>query len=312
MEQLDITIRTALLQGGDSPEREVSLTSGQGVQAALEALEIPLLVLDPAEQRGWLNWLLECEVQRVFNILHGGSGENGEIRGALNSVGIACTGSDVLGSALAMNKHVTKQLWRAAGIPTADWQLAQSGADAAAIAAALPPPWFVKPAAGGSSTNSTPVQTAAELPAAIDAAASEKQGVLVERLITGEEYTLSIVGNRVLPLIKIVPAQTFYDYHAKYLAEDTGFHCPCGLPARQEEALAALALRAFKVLYCAHWGRVDFILDPQGNPYFLEVNTVPGMTSHSLVPLAAAQAGMDYQAAVAAILQSAQPAGGRS
>ncbi|MCH9757563.1 MAG: D-alanine--D-alanine ligase [Proteobacteria bacterium] len=298
-------IKTALLLGGDSPEREVSLQSAVGVENALRALGVPLLLLDPGKQRDWLSVLMKNNIKRVFNILHGGGGENGEIRGALNSAGIACTGSDVLGSALAMNKHVSKQIWRTVGIPTADWRYADLPQDAATIAAELPPPWFVKPAAGGSSTHTHVVHDAKELPAAIESAASEQLGVLVEQLLIGTDYTLSIVDNQPLPLIKIVPTQPFYDYHAKYVAEDTQFSCPCGLPKAQEEKLATLGLAAFQALHCAHWGRVDMMLDASGAPFFLEVNTIPGMTSHSLVPMAAKQAGLDFTQTVARILQSA-------
>ena len=297
----------ALLLGGNSPEREVSLMSGAGVAEALQRCGVAFMSVDPATERNWLNVLAQNNIRQVLNILHGGGGENGEVYGALASVGIACSGSDVLGSALAMNKHISKQLWRAIGIPTADWRLAQTAADAEAIAADLPPPWFVKPVSGGSSTHSAMVQSAAELPAAINHAAAEAGGALVEALITdADEYTLSIVDNRPLPLIKIVPAHSFYDYHAKYESDETGFFCPCGLGAAQEAALAEQGMTAFRALQCAHWGRVDFMLRANGEPMFLEVNTVPGMTSHSLVPCAAKQAGLSYDDVVLAVLKSAQ------
>lgn len=302
----------ALLFGGTSPEREVSLMSGAGVKAALERCGIAFIALDPAEEPSWLNVLQEKNIKQVLNILHGGGGENGEIYGALASVGIACSGSGVLGSALSMNKHVSKQIWQTVGIPTADWRRAHSAADAEKIAASLPPPWFVKPVSGGSSTHSAVVRTAAELPAAINYVAAEGDDALVEALITGgDEYTLSIVDNRPLPLIKIVASQPFYDYHAKYVSDETSFFCPCGLAAAQEAALAEQGMAAFRALQCAHWGRVDFMLDKTGAPLFLEVNTVPGMTSHSLVPCAAKQAGLSYDDVVLSVLKSAG-AGGRS
>lgn len=297
--------KVALLFGGTSPEREVSLQSAAGVAAALQELGITPLRVDPAVQQDWLAHLLTHKVQRVFNILHGGSGENGEVRGALNCAGIACTGSDVLGSAMAMNKDITKAVWRSAGIPTAEWRVVSDAAQAARIVEELPPPWFVKPVCGGSSTASTAATDLAQLQAAVETANAEGSGALVERHIRGGEYTLSILDGKPLPLIRIVPAQPFYDYHAKYISDETQFLCPCGLPAAQERALAQQAMRAFEVLQCSHWGRVDFILDESGAPFFLEVNTVPGMTSHSLVPLAAKQAGLDYAQVVARILHSA-------
>lgn len=303
-------IKTALLMGGVSPEREVSLISGGGVLAALKDAGISPLVLDPAEEPHWLGTLIENKVERVFNILHGGSGENGEVRGALNSAGIACTGSDVLGSALAMNKHITKLIWRALGIPTADWRVASGAQDAPSIAASLPPPWFVKPVAGGSSTHTAVARDEAALAAAISSAETEHCGVMVERLIEGGEYTLSVLDNRPLPIIKIVPAQPFYDYHAKYLSDETQFFCPADLPPEREQALAQLGMSAFAALQCMHWGRVDFMIDKSGEVFFLEVNTVPGMTSHSLVPLAAKTAGLDYGEAVLHILESAAAGGG--
>ena len=301
--------KVALLYGGASPEREVSLQSAEGIQAAMAELGITPLLVDPAEQRDWLQVLVREKVARVFNILHGGGGENGEVRGALNCAGIPCTGSDVLGSAIAMNKDIAKKIWRVAGIPSADWRVAQTAADAEKIAGELPPPWFVKPVAGGSSTASAAAMDLAELKSAIGIAAAEGSGAMVERLVRGGEYTLSILDGAPLPMIKIVPATAFYDYHAKYISDETQFLCPCGLPQAQERALADVCLLAFRSLHCAHWGRVDFILDESGAPFFLEVNTVPGMTSHSLVPLAARKAGISYAQVVARILNATSAAG---
>lgn len=298
-------MKSALLLGGVSSEREVSLMSGRQVGDALCRRGFAPLLADPAEDGRWLTTLLDGGVRRVFNILHGGAGENGEVRGALNCVGIACTGSGVLGAALAMNKHVAKQVWRAADVPTPDWRLAVSVDDARRIAGELPPPLFVKPADGGSSTNSAVVRDKKELPVAIDAALSEGGGALVERLIEGEEYTLSVVNDKPLPLIRIATARNFYDYEAKYVDNDTQFFCPCGLSADAEQKLAAEAMRAFSSLQCSHWGRVDFMLTPSGQPYFLEVNTAPGMTSHSLVPQAAAVAGMDFDTLVETLMNGA-------
>lgn len=298
--------RVGVLLGGESPEREVSLASGEGVVRALRNLGLTPVAVDPAANSDWLAVLAGAEVRRVFNILHGGTGENGEVRGALACARMACTGSGVLGSALAMNKAMTKRIWRAAGIPTADWRVAAAPREAAAVAAALPPPWFVKPVCGGSSTHAGAARDEAALAAAIAVANREGGGALVEALVTGEEYTMGVVGEAALPLVRIAPAAPFYDYHAKYVARDTGFFCPCGLDAAREEALAALAMRAYQALGCAGWGRVDFLLTAEGAPMFLEVNTVPGMTSHSLLPLAGRAAGWEYDEVVRRILATAE------
>ena len=300
-------MKTVLLMGGTSPEREVSLQSGAQVLEALRRLDVDVVVLDPAEDDDWLSRLRQSGAHRVFNILHGGGGENGEVRALLNHAGVACSGSGLLASALTMNKPLTKKVWRNDGVPTPDWRLLES-ADAAAVAAVvaeLPPPYFVKPAAGGSSTNSKVVSTAAELGAAVEQSLRENSGALVEQLIDGDEYTAAILEDEVLPLIRIVSKGRFYDYHAKYVAADTGFLCPCGLPPARERELAAMALRAFHAVHCRHWGRVDFMLDNAGNPYFLEVNTTPGMTSHSLVPMAAAAAGLSFDALIDRLLAGA-------
>ena len=301
----------AVLLGGASPEREISLQSGGAVADALDRRGFAPLRVDPKEDANWLQNLQNKKVGRVFNLLHGGKGENGEVRGALNCAGIASTGSDVLGCALAMNKPAAKELWRWAGIPTPDWRVAQSADEANKIAAELPPPWFVKPACGGSSTNSAPVLRAAELPAAIAAAAGEGGGALVERLVEGQEYTLAVANNKPLPLIAIQTARRFYDYAAKYEDDETHFECPPKLPEQTLAEYSRLALRAFFALRCAHWGRVDFIVDANGAPFFFEVNTVPGMTSHSLLPFAAARAGMDFDELAAVLLAGASGGGGR-
>lgn len=297
--------KTALLLGGVSPEREVSLTSGQAVGDALkrhcgEVLEFDTASRDLAE-------LPQQGVQRVFNILHGGAGENGEVQGSLKMLGLPMTGSGVLGSALAMDKHRAKMIWRGEGISTPDWMLAKpaddGGDDGALALEKLGLPLFVKPSCGGSSTGSASVVDAADLAAAVYAAASEGHPALVERMIVGEEYTASVLEDKVLPLIKITVAGGYYDYHAKYIAEDTLFECPCGLPEEKEKHLAALALCCFQTLGCRHWGRVDFILDMDGEAQFLEVNTIPGMTSHSLVPMAAAAADLSFDELVCRVLR---------
>ena len=294
--------KTALLMGGDSPEREVSLMSGEMVLSALQRLEIETTVVDTAEKP--LSALAESGVGRVFNVLHGGAGENGEIQGALKMMGLPVTGSGVLASALAMDKHRAKLVWKAAGIPTPSWRIAQNGAKAGEIIAELGLPLFVKPSCGGSSTHSIAVRETSALADAIDAAAGEGAPAMIEELICGREYTASILDDEPLPLIEIVATGAFYDYHAKYVADDTRFICPCKLSAEEESRLQKAAMHAFSLLGCRHWGRVDFILTNSA-PVFLEVNTVPGMTSHSLVPAAAKVNGLDYDEVVRRIWEGA-------
>ncbi|MBE8158174.1 MAG: D-alanine--D-alanine ligase [Betaproteobacteria bacterium] len=287
--------KTVLLLGGDSPEREVSLLGGGMVFLALQRLGIAAETFDPCKRP--LAEITQLGAARAFNILHGGAGENGEVRGALKMLGLPCTGSGVLASALAMDKHRAKLIWRAAGIPTPRWRVAKNGGDCGGIVKELGLPLFVKPSCGGSSTHAAAVQTAAQLPDAVDAAVGEGFPALVEQFAAGREYTASVLEDAPLPLIRIDAAGGFYDYHAKYIAEDTRFFCPCGLPADEERKLQAQAMDAFFLLGCNGWGRVDFILTEVG-PVFLEVNTVPGMTSHSLVPHAAAVAGVNYDSLV--------------
>ena len=296
-------IKTALLAGGDSPEREVSLAGGELILAALQRADINVFAFDTAARS--LTELADLGVSRVFNILHGGAGENGEVQGALKIMRIPFTGSGVLASALAMDKHRAKMIWRAAGLPTPDWRITSDSRDASDIASAIGLPLFVKPSCGGSSTNSGVANTTAELAAAIAVAASEGAPAMAEKFVFGAEYTATILNDVALPLIKITPPGDFYDYHAKYISDDTRFICPCGLPAAQEESLRRESLQAFAILGCRHWGRVDFVLGENG-PMFLEVNTVPGMTSHSLVPMAAKAAGTNYDSLVKQIWEGAR------
>ena len=300
----DKSEKTALLAGGDSPEREVSLAGGRMILPALRRAGIDAFAFDPSERP--LTALAAEGASRVFNILHGGAGENGEVQGALKMLGIPATGSGVLASALAMDKHRAKLLWRAAGVPTPEWRVAVAAADADEIAETLGFPLFIKPSCGGSSTASGSANTVSELSAAIAAAVGEGAPALVEKRIAGREFTASVLDGAPLPLIQIqvAAAADFYDYRAKYVADDTSFLCPCGLSAADESRLQQESLRAFSLLGCRHWGRVDFMLADDG-PMFLEVNTVPGMTSHSLVPVAAKAAGMDYDALVKKIWEGA-------
>ena len=287
--------RVAVLMGGTSSEREVSLDSGRNVLAALRARGIDAHPVDgiPALREA----LVEGRYARVFNVLHGhhGGGEDGIVQGLLEAFGVPCTGSDVLGSALSMDKIRSKQVWIALGLPTPAYRRLAPGADVHAAAAELGVPVIVKPACEGSSVGVSRVYADADLDAAVALAARYPGEMLMEQLIEGGEYTVGILDRTALPSIHIVPAGAYYDYHAKYIAEDTRYLCP-GCDAEAEEAaIRALALAAFDALGCRGWGRVDLMRDRAGSFYLLEVNTAPGMTSHSLVPKAAAQVGIDFE-----------------
>jgi len=242
---------------------------------------------------------------RVFIVLHGRWGEDGVIQGALEVLDIPYTGSGVLGSALGMDKLRSKYLWSAAGIPTPEYDMLEPGIDLGKVATKLGLPMFVKPAREGSSLGISKAKTVAELKAAWETAAKYDDQVIAERFIDGAELTCGILGDRALPLIRIETDREFYDYEAKYILDTTRYLCPCGLPADRERAIQALAQRAFDALGCSGWGRVDFMLDKAGQAYALEVNTVPGMTDHSLVPKAAKQAGIDFDQLVLRILETA-------
>ncbi|AOJ23774.1 D-alanine--D-alanine ligase [Burkholderia seminalis] len=297
--------KVAVLFGGESAEREVSLTSGRLVLQGLRDAGVDAHPFDPAERP--LSALKDEGFVRAFNALHGGYGENGQIQGALDFYGIRYTGSGVLGSALGLDKFRTKLVWQQTGVPTPPFETVMRGDDLAAraadIVAKLGLPLFVKPASEGSSVAVLKVKTADALPAALEEAATHDKIVIVEKSIEGGgEYTACIAGDLDLPLIKIVPAGEFYDYHAKYVADDTQYLIPCGLPAEQEAELKRIARRAFDVLGCTDWGRADFMLDAAGNAYFLEVNTAPGMTDHSLPPKAARAVGISYSELVVKVL----------
>jgi len=297
--------KVAVLLGGESAEREVSLNSGRLVLQGLRDAGIDAHPFDPAERP--LSALKDEGFARAFNALHGGYGENGQIQGALDFYGIRYTGSGVLGSALGLDKFRTKLVWQQTGVPTPPFETVMRGDDYAArapeIVAKLGLPLFVKPASEGSSVAVLKVKAADALVAALEEAAKHDRIVIVEKSIEGGgEYTACIAADLDLPLIKIVPAGEFYDYHAKYIANDTQYLIPCGLPAEQETELKRLARRAFDVLGCTDWGRADFMLDAAGRPYFLEVNTAPGMTDHSLPPKAARAVGISYRELVVKVL----------
>jgi D-alanine-D-alanine ligase len=292
-----------LVFGGDSAEREVSLRSGAAVAEALERSGIDHERFDGAP--AVVDAAREGRVGRVLNMLHGRGGEDGCLQGALALYGVPVSGSGVLASALTMDKLQTKRVWRAAGIPTPEWRIARSPEEAASIEADLGLPVFVKPVREGSSVGMSRVLQRGQLAHAVARALQHDECALVERLIDGPEYTAAILEREVLPLIRIATPREFYDYDAKYHAGDTEYHCPCGLDSARDQALRDLSLQAFDVLDCRGWGRVDFLLDTDGEPWMLEVNTVPGMTDHSLVPMAAAAAGIDFDRLVSRILATA-------
>ncbi|CAG0124868.1 D-alanine-D-alanine ligase [Rhodocyclaceae bacterium] len=293
--------KVAVLYGGRSAEREVSLKSGAAVLAALQKSGVDAHGFDPAVQD--LHALLDEGYQRAFIALHGRFGEDGTVQGALELMGMPYTGSGVLASALAMDKWRTKLVWQAAGLPVPAYELLAADSDFDAVAARLGLPLFVKPANEGSSVGISKVKQASALRAAYEEAARHDKLVLAEAFVGGGEYTAAILGSRALPIIKIEPANEFYDYEAKYLRNDTRYLCPSGLAEEPEAEMQRLAQRAFALIGGTGWGRVDFLMDASGRPYLLEINTSPGMTDHSLVPMAARQAGMSFEQLVLQILE---------
>jgi D-alanine-D-alanine ligase len=285
--------KVAVLLGGRSAEREVSLKSGGMVLAALRAKGVDAHAFDPRERA--LDALIAERFDRVFIALHGRYGEDGTIQGALELLGIPYTGSGVLASALAMDKWRTKLVWQSAGVPTPRYELLNDKTDFAAVTRALGLPIMVKPANEGSSIGMTKVKRTGELAEAYALAANYDPIVIAEQFIEGVELTCGVIGREALPLIRLETPRDFYDYEAKYIADDTRYIVPCGLPEKDERALRAAALAAFDALGCRGWGRVDLMLDGEGRPYFLEVNTSPGMTDHSLVPMAARHAGTSFE-----------------
>ncbi|HSI38182.1 MAG TPA: D-alanine--D-alanine ligase [Methylotenera sp.] len=298
--------KVAVLMGGRSGEREVSLKSGGAVLSALQAQGIDAEAFDPRDKP-----LHDLEsFDRVFINLHGRYGEDGCIQGALEMLQIPYTGSGVMASAIGMDKWRTKLLWRATNIVTPDFELVTATSDFAAIEAKLGLPLFVKPANEGSSLGISKVKEAGGLQAAYELAAESDPLVIAEKFVGGGEYTVGVIddgtgGFKALPIIRIVPKNEFYDFEAKYLRDDTEYLCPCGLSAEKEAQIQQEALLAFRAVGCKGWGRVDFLMDEAGNHYFLEVNTSPGMTDHSLVPMAAKAAGISFEELVVRILESA-------
>jgi len=296
--------KVGVLLGGKSAEREVSLKSGALVLAALRSRGVDAHPFDPVE-RG-LEALMDERYDRVFIALHGRFGEDGTLQGVLEWLGIPYTGSGVLASALAMDKPRAKLLWQASGLPTPPYEILPAAADLGAVAQRLGLPLMVKPVCEGSSLGMSKVREAGALEEAYALAVNYDRVVMAEQFIEGPELTVGILGDAALPIIKLETPRDFYDYEAKYLADDTRYILPCGLPPARERELQALSREAFSVLGCRGWGRVDLMLDAAGAPYLLEVNTAPGMTDHSLVPMAARAVGLSYEDLCLRILEAAR------
>ena len=295
--------RVALLVGGESAEREVSLNGGKAVLAALLKQQVDTELFDGSAPL--FKAIEEKRIDRVFNLVHGPGGEDGTIQGALQLMKIPVTGAGLLGSALSMDKVRSKWIWERQGINTPPFTLLEKGDHISEVfVAKWGLPLFVKPAGLGSSIGITKVKAHDQLDSAIALARQYSSSVIVEPEIKGNEYFAGILSDCALPLIHIETPREFYDYTAKYESDDTRYFCPCGLPEDVEKEMQALATQAFHALDCSGWGRVDFILDESGKPWFLEVNTTPGMTSHSLVPQAAANIGISFEELVWRILET--------
>ena len=293
--------KVAVLMGGESAERAVSLKSGGMVLSALKASGIDAHAFDPSE-RG-LEALIDARFERAFIALHGRFGEDGTLQGALEYLGLPYTGSGVLASALAMDKLRTKQIWQARGLPTPPFEVLGQDTDFRAAALRLGLPIMVKPASEGSSIGMSKVREAGELEEAFSLAVNYDPVVIAEKFIEGTELTGAILGRTPLPLIRLETERDFYDYEAKYERDDTRYIVPCGLPEEKERQVQALCLKAFDALGCTGWGRTDLMINEAGDAYLLEVNTSPGMTDHSLVPMAARAVGMSYEALCVKILE---------
>ena len=295
--------KVAVLFGGRSAEREISLLSGRNVLEALQAAGVDAHAFDPSQRP--LHALRDEGFGRAFIVLHGRHGEDGTVQGALELMGIPYTGSGVMASALCMDKVRTKMVWVAAGLPTPDWEVLGPDTDWAAVADRLGLPLVVKPSREGSTIGLSRVTRASELPAAFELAARHDRQVLAEAFVAGQELTAAFLDGEALPLVRIEAPQGNYDYHNKYFSDETRYHCPCGLETAEEERIRVLVMRAARALGCEGWGRADLIRRADGSVSLLEMNTCPGMTGHSLVPMAARAAGIDFQTLVLRILETA-------
>ncbi|MCI0507705.1 MAG: D-alanine--D-alanine ligase [Gammaproteobacteria bacterium] len=294
--------KVAVLMGGLSAERDVSLKSGNAVLKALTAQKIDAHGIDAGHDI--LSVLAAGRFDRVFIALHGRGGEDGTMQGALEVLQLPYTGSGVMASALAMDKLRTKYVWMGQGLPTPGYCALNDATDFAAVVKQYGLPLMVKPAHEGSSIGMSKVTRADQLEGAYRKAAKFDSEVFAEQWITGTEYTIAILGDEALPMIRLETPHDFYDYEAKYIANTTGYHIPCGLGAAEEKKLQDLALKAFKGVGAAGWGRLDMLCDKKGNPYLIELNTVPGLTDHSLVPMAAKAAGISFEELMVRILQA--------
>ncbi len=280
------------MMGGSSAEREISLQSGQAVFDALQRQKVDAHIVDPRENL--MTQLATGNFDRVFIALHGRGGEDGLMQGLLDTLEIPYTGSGVLGSSLAMDKCRSKRIWQSHGLPTPAFVDLNEDSDWQEVVEYLGLPLIVKPVREGSSYGASKVKELGEMESAWRDAYEFDERVMAESWIVGGEYTAPVLGDEVLPMIRLETPREFYDYEAKYIADTTQYHCPCGLDADVENELAKLAFAAFKAVDASGWGRVDFMLDAEEKPWLIEVNTIPGMTSHSLVPMSAKQAGMSF------------------
>lgn len=293
--------KVAVLMGGDSNERAVSLLSGEAVLHALKRLRIDAEAFDPSSRD--INEIQSYN--RVFIALHGRGGEDGSMQAFLKSKNIAYTGSDSLSSAIGMDKLKTKLLWRSLNISTPDFLQVTEKTSYEEIMSAIGVPFFIKPSNEGSSIGIDKIKNEKQYQDAFLKTSKIDANVIVEKFVDGEEFTVAIVNDKTLPVIKIKPSNEFYDYQAKYIKDDTQYICPSGIEKQKEVSISKEALQAFKIIGCSSWGRVDFMMDKQGRHYFIEVNTSPGMTSHSLVPMAAKEAGINFDQLVLEILKTA-------
>ncbi|WP_341930440.1 D-alanine--D-alanine ligase [Methyloversatilis discipulorum] len=296
--------KVAVLFGGSSAEREISIMSGSAVLAALQEQGVDAHAFDPAERDLWE--LKRDGFDRAFIALHGRGGEDGTIQGALECLGIPYTGSGIMASAIGMDKWRTKMVWLSAGLPTPRYKLLHAGSDFRAVANELGLPLFVKPAREGSSVGATKVTRIEDLEGAYEKAARCDPLVLAEQFISGRELTAPFLGDMALPLIRIEAPQGNYDYQNKYFTDDVKYHCPSGLDADLEQEIQDLVMRAARLIDCRGWGRADLMLGEDGRPWLLEINTSPGMTSHSLVPMAARAVGIEFGELCLRILESAR------
>ncbi|MSQ81186.1 MAG: D-alanine--D-alanine ligase [Candidatus Methylopumilus sp.] len=293
--------KVAVLMGGDSNERAVSLLSGKAVFDALKRLGVVVETFDPSERN--INEIKSYD--RVFIALHGRGGEDGSIQAALKSKNIAYTGSDSLSSAIGIDKLKTKLLWRSLNISTPDFLQVTEKTSYAEIVNLIESPFFIKPSNEGSSIGIDKIKSEKQYQDAFIKTSKIDMNVIVEKFVDGEEFTVAIVNGKTLPVIKIKPTNEFYDYEAKYIKDDTQYICPSGIEKNKEVLISQEAFEAFRAIGCSSWGRIDFMMDKAGHHYFIEVNTSPGMTSHSLVPMAAKELGINFDQLVLEILKTA-------